>query len=436
MSAVLDKSPDLNLNISTSFFIEELAMSNHGFSKIAQKVLKGERISVEDGFKLINSNEILLLGQLANFYRQKKAHEVAIRNGYDQKAAERRIKTVWWNTNVHLNPTNVCIGECDFCSFARKPNEEGAYTMSIPEALEKVKAARSEGATEVHIVGGLNPKTLIEYYSDLMQAIKSEVPGIHIKAFTAVEIEFFAKFFKQEYEARRSQSKAGFELPYEELSESQKFSLIFNELIKAGLDSMPGGGAEIFSRQVRDEMCPDKIPAETWVEIHQIAHSKGIRTNATMLAGIGEEAEERVEHLDVLRRAQDSSLSSGFAGFQTFIPLSCHYEGNDLLENGVKPLTGYDQLKNIAVSRLMLDNFDNIKAYWIQLGEKMAQIALSFGANDLDGTVKAERITNAAGAKKRGLAEETLTNIVEGARLIPEERDTVYNPIAESKHRI
>lgn len=422
-----NKASELNSHIESpaKFFTEEIARSQHEFREIAAKILEGERISYEDGSKLIKSNDILSLGQMANFFRQRKAFEVAIRQGWNKEIAQQRTKTVWWNTNLHLNPTNVCIGDCDFCSFARKPNEEGAYTMSITEAVDRVHIARSEGATEVHIVGGLNPKTIIEYYSDLIRAIKKEVPGIHVKAFTAVEIEFFSKFAKVEYEKIHGNAS------YDQLNLDQKYSWIFDQLIAAGLDSMPGGGAEVFSRQVRDEMCPDKIPADEWIKIHHIAHSKGLKTNATMLAGIGEDPEERVEHLDILRKAQDDN-----GNWQTFIPLSCHYEGNDLLARGIEPLTGVDQLKNIAVSRLMLDNFDNIKAYWIQLGEKMAQVALSFGANDLDGTVKAERITSAAGAQKRGLAENTLINMVNGARLVPMERDTVYNPIELSEFRV
>jgi aminodeoxyfutalosine synthase len=398
---------------SSSEFVIGLAKSNHQFKDIAQNILDYERISVDDACRLIKTEDLFVLGHLANFFRERKAYQVAIQKGFDDETARKRMKQVWWNTNLHLNPTNVCIGDCDFCSFARKPGEEGAYTMDIPSAIERVKLARQEGATEVHIVGGLNPKCLIEYYTDLIKAIKKEVPGIHVKAFTAVEIDFFQQFARKPDKSKLTLDE------------------IFEALISAGLDSMPGGGAEIFSRQVRDEMCPDKIDAKLWVEIHQSAHRNGLRTNATMLAGIGEEPEERVEHLDILRKAQDES-----GGWQTFIPLSCHYEGNNLLERGVKPLTGYDQLRNIAVSRLMLDNFDNIKAYWIQLGEKLAQIALQFGANDLDGTVKAERITFAAGAKKRSLTEDTLRNIIIGARLEPVERDTLYNPIELSKHKI
>jgi aminodeoxyfutalosine synthase len=410
--------PDKPLfNSSAAFFIEQVALDKSSeFSEIAEKIIAAERLSLEDGYKIIRSNEIVVLGQLANFVRQRKAYEVALRKGFDENIALEQIKTVWWNTNLHLNPTNICIASCDFCSFARKPKEEGAYTMSVDESVHRVIMAREEGATEVHIVGGLNPKCLIEYYSELIAAIKQAVPAIHVKAFTAVEIDFFKKFEK--------------DMSYED---------IFNRLIEAGLDSMPGGGAEIFSRAVRDEMCPDKISADKWVEIHQLAHSKGLKTNATMLAGIGEEPEERIDHLDILRKAQDLSLAAKNpqeGSFQTFIPLSCHYEGNDLLERGVKPITGQDQIKNIIASRLILDNFDHIKAYWIQLGEKTAQVALSMGANDLDGTVKAERITFAAGAKQRSMAETTLVNIIEGARLIPRERDTLYNPIELSLHRV
>ena len=406
-----------NFNSSAKLFVEQLAQEpSHAFKKIAEKVLNHERISVDEGIQIINSNDLPVLGQLANFVRQRKAYEVALRKGFSEEIALEHTKTVWWNTNLHLNPTNICIASCDFCSFAKQPKDPDAYTMSNEEAVDRVVIARDEGATEVHIVGGLNPKCLIDYYSDLIRAIKKEVPGIHVKAFTAVEIDFFKKFEKN--------------MSYED---------IFDRLIEAGLDSMPGGGAEIFSRAVRDEMCPDKIPADKWAEIHHIAHSKGLKTNATMLAGIGEEPEERIDHLDILRKAQDKSLAAdnpNGGSFQTFIPLSCHYEGNDLLERGVKALTGQDQLKNIIASRLMLDNFDHIKAYWIQLGPKTAQIALNMGSNDLDGTVKAERITFAAGSKKRCMAEEQLINIVDGARLIPKERDTLYNPIELSLHKV
>ena len=268
--------------------------------------------------------------------------------------------------------------------------------------MEKVRKGISGGANEVHIVGGLNPKAALPYYVDLLKAIKKNYPKLHIKAFTAVEIEFFAKLTKLSYEETLKQ------------------------LMNAGLDSMPGGGAEIFSKSVRDDTCPDKIPAEKWLEIHGTAHKLGLKSNATMLCGIGEEVEDRLDHMIQLREQQDKS-----GGFQTFIPLHCHYEDTEIAGT-VEPITAFDSLKNIAISRIMLDNFDHIKAYWIQLGVGLAQLALSFGANDLDGTVQEESITNAAGAEKRGLEKDFIQGLIKDASYTPVERDTVYNVLEVS----
>jgi aminodeoxyfutalosine synthase len=351
---------------------------------IADKVMSGERLTREDGIKLYKTNDLIALGQLASIVRIRKA----------KPGTE---KFVWWNTNLHLNPTNICIGRCNFCAFAKMPGEPGGYTMTIDEATQKAVRGYELGATEVHIVGGLNPKAALPYYSELLRSIKKQVPKLHIKGFTAVEIAFFAKLKK---------------LSYEETIKT---------LRDAGLDSMPGGGAEVFSKAVRDETCPDKIPAEMWLEIHGIAHKLGLRSNATMLAGIGESEEDLVDHYIQLREQQDKT-----GGFQTFIPLSCHYEDTDIAAH-VDPITGMDQMKNMAISRLMLDNFDHIKAYWIQLGHKMAQLALHFGADDIDGTVVDERITNAAGAERKGTQAEMLQKIIVSAGFIPVERDTLYN---------
>ena len=284
------------------------------------------------------------------------------------------------------------------------PNEKGAYTYTIDEALEYVRKGVESGTTEVHIVGGLNPKAALPYYTELLKAIKNRFSKLHIKAFTAVEIDFFSRLKKLSYKETLQQ------------------------LIKAGLDSMPGGGAEIFSKSVRDDTCPDKIPAEKWLEIHKTAHGLGLRSNATMLCGIGESVEDRIDHIIQLRKLQDSS-----GGFQTFIPLSCHYEDTEIAGK-VKPLTAVDQLKNIAISRIMLDNFAHIKAYWIQLGVGLAQVSLNFGADDLDGTVQEEKITYAAGAKKRGLEKGFIQTLIEDAGYVPVERDTVYNVLAVAKH--
>ncbi|MBI3307862.1 MAG: aminofutalosine synthase MqnE [Candidatus Melainabacteria bacterium] len=353
-------------------------------SRIKEKILNKERISFEEGIALYNHTNLLEIGELGRLAREIKS-------------GKEKSRWVYWNKNMHLNPTNVCIGRCDFCAFAKLPNEEGAWTYTISEALEKVGKGVSGGAKEVHIVGGLNPKAALPYYIDLLKAIKKEFSALHVKAFTAVEIEFFSKLSKLSFEDTLKQ------------------------LIEAGLNSMPGGGAEIFSTQVRDDTCPDKIPAETWLEIHGIAHKLGLKTNATMLAGIGEKVEDRIDHMIKLREGQDKS-----GGFQTFIPLTCHYEDTDIAGK-VEPLTSFDKLKNIAISRIMLDNFDHIKAYWIQLGVGLAQMGLNFGADDLDGTVQEENITYAAGSSTRGLKKDFLQTLIEEAGYIPIERDTVYN---------
>lgn len=353
-------------------------------SLIKQKIINKERISFEEGVYLYKSTDLLTIGSLG-----KLACEI--------KSGPEKSKWVYWNKNMHLNPTNVCIGFCNFCAFARRPNEEGAYTYTISECLEKVGAGVKNGAREVHIVGGLNPKAALPYYIDLLKALKREFPRLHIKAFTAVEIEFFSKLAKLNFEDT------------------------LKKLMDAGLDSLPGGGAEIFSKQVRDDTCPDKIPANVWLEIHGIAHKLGLKSNATMLCGIGENIEDRVDHMIQLREQQDKS-----GGFQTFIPLTCHYEDTEIAGT-VEPLTAFDKLKNIAISRIMLDNFDHIKAYWIQLGVGLAQMALNFGADDLDGTIQEESITYAAGSKTRGLEKDFLQTLIKDAGYTPVERDTVYN---------
>ena len=360
-------------------------------SQIKEKIINRERITSDEGIFLYKSNDLLMIGSLGRLARELKA-----KPGQE--------KWVYWNRNLHLNPTNVCIAHCNFCAFAKLPNEKGAYTYTINEALEHVQKGVNSRATEVHIVGGLNPKAALPYYIDLLKAIKKSFSSLHIKAFTAVEIDFFSKLTK---------------LSYEET---------LKRLIEAGLNSMPGGGAEVFSKSVRDETCPDKIPAEKWLEIHETAHRLSLRSNATMLCGIGETVEDRVDHMIQLRNLQDKTK-----GFQTFIPLSCHYEDTEIAGQ-VKPLTAFDQLKNIAISRILLDNFDHIKAYWIQLGVGIAQISLNFGADDLDGTVQEESITHAAGAEKRGLEKDFIQNLISDAGYVPVERDTLYRVLAVSRN--
>lgn len=353
-------------------------------SKIKEKIINKKRISFEEGVELYKSNDLLVIGSLG-----KLAREI--------KAGPEKSKWVYWNKNMHLNPTNVCIGSCNFCAFAKLPKEKDAYTYTIQECLEKVKAGVKNGAKEVHIVGGLNPKAALPYYVDLLKALKKEFPALHIKAFTAVEIDFFSRLKK--------------------ITPKETLSL----LIEAGLDSMPGGGAEIFSKQIRDDTCPDKISADIWLEIHKLAHTLGLKSNATMLCGIGETFEDRIDHMIKLRNQQDISR-----GFQTFIPLICHYEDTEI-KGKVEPLAAFDQLKNIAISRIMLDNFDHIKAYWIHMGLGLAQVALNFGADDIDGTIQEESVTHAAGAQKRGIGQGFIQTLIEDAGYIPIERDTVYN---------
>lgn len=363
------------------------------FDEIKNKVYNNIPLDIQDGIFLYDTNNVSLheLGKLAHWKRT-------------QMADAQHKNTVWWNTNIHLNPTNICIANCSFCAFAKLPNEEGAYTLTIRDSVSKVRHAYNNlQVKEVHIVGGLNPKCLLDYYCDLLSSIKLEVPKIHIKGFTAVEIAFFAKFEK---------------LSYKE---------VLIQLIKAGLDSMPGGGAEIFAKSVRDTTCADKIYAEDWLEIHGIAHELGLKTNATMLAGIGESIEDRVDHYIRLREQQ--ALSQGF---QTFIPLACHYEDTDIQKSNIQYITGIDQIKNVAVSRLMLDNFPHIKSYWVQLGYSIAQLSLNYGANDLDGTVIDEKITYAAGSNNKQTASNKLEQLVFAAGFTPIERTTTYEIVNKS----
>jgi len=367
-----------------------LKKQNPFIEKIKNKILNQKKISKEEAIVLYQE-DLVTLGKLAQLSKKKKLPQ-SLHN------------TVFWNTNLHLNPTNVCIGNCNFCAFAKKPKDLGAYTMTIEEATQRALNGYNSGATEVHIVGGLNPKTNLSYYQNLLQSIKKNAPDLHIKAFTAVEIAFFAKLDK---------------ISYQETLEVLKL---------AGLDSMPGGGAEIFAKSVRDETCPDKIPAEKWLRIHEIAHYLKLKTNATMLAGIGESIEDRIDHMILLREQQAKS-----GGFQAFIPLQCHYQDTEIIENKIEPITGIEVLKNIAIGQIVLYNFFYIKAYWVHLGRRVAQFALNLGANDLDGTVKDERITKAAGARNKSTAQEQLFSLIESAGFKAQERNTIYQAIQRNQ---
>lgn len=362
------------------------AVEAAGIADIAAKVLRRERLTMEDGVRLFETPAIAAVAALANHERERRWGDLT-----------------FFNRNVHVNTTNVCEASCIFCSFARlKTGDAGAYTMAIDEAVGRIRALASELITEVHIVNGLNPDLPWGYYPDLLRAIKKERPDLHIKAFTAVEIHYFAEKYGKSHED------------------------VLRELIDAGLGSLPGGGAEIFHPRARKKLCDDKVDADGWLAVHRAAHRLGLRSNATMLFGSIETIPERVDHMLRLRGLQDET-----GGFQTFIPLRFHHENNRLRK--LKEPTGYESLRTYAVSRLMLDNFDHVKAYWVMLGMKLAQVSLAFGVDDLDGTIREERIYHMAGAKTpQELTRAELVELIRHAGRIPVERDTLYNIVAEA----
>ncbi len=342
---------------------------------IADKLDRKERLDRADALALFEWDDIFALGDMAE--------AAALRHNGDN---------VYFVRNHHINPTNICLNRCRFCAFSRSEGEEGAYELSIEEILHKI----GKQYTELHIVGGLHPEWSFDYYLELISSIKGAFPKTHIKAFTAVEIDHFSNI-------------SGFSL---------KETL--TQLKDHGLDAMPGGGAEIFSEEVRERLCPEKISAVRWLEVHEAAHNVGIKTNATMLYGHIESYADRVDHLFRLRELQDKTK-----GLQAFIPLSYHPKNTDTGGGGP---SGIDDLRTIAVSRLVLDNVPHIKAYWIMLGEKMAQTALLFGADDLDGTVIEERITHSAGAVTgESLTVDQIRFLIERAGKRPVERDSFYN---------
>lgn len=305
---------------------------------------------------------------------------------------------VFFVRNIHVNYTNICLNHCKFCAFSKDEGEKQAYDMGIEDILSYIGTS-SPDASEVHIVGGLHPGNPFDFYRQMVSAIKGKFPKIVVKAFSAVEIDYFSKI------------------------SGKHIDTVLNELKKAGLDMMPGGGAEILVDSVRNIICPEKINSQRWLEIMEIAHKNGIKTNATMLYGHVESDEDKIEHLKKIQKLQTKT-----GGFSAFIPLSFHPE-NTFLSHKL-PATGVEDLKTIAVSRIILDNIPHIKAYWVMLGEKTAQVALYFGADDLDGTIVKENITHSAGAKsKEGLTLEELVFSVKSAGFNPVERDAFYNEI-------
>ena len=353
---------------------------------IAEKVQAGERLSFEDGVALYRSGDILALGWLANSVRERLHGDLA-----------------YFNVNRHINPTNVCVASCRLCAFGRKKGAAGTYTMALEEAWSSAAEGYSEAITEFHIVGGLHPDLPLEYFLDLVAGLKQRFPQVHVKAFTMVEIAFLAKRAK---------------LSIREVLERVR---------AAGVDSMPGGGAEIFADRLRSIICDHKIDGNEWLETAEIAHGLGLRSNATMLYGHVENDEDRVDHLLRLRAVQDRT-----GGFQTFIPLAFHPDNTAL--HHLPRTTGITDIKQIAIGRLLLDNFAHIKSYWQMVTPKIAQIALRFGADDIDGTVIEEKIYHDAGATTpQGMRRQDLIRLITAAGRVPFERDTMYRAVTRTE---
>ncbi|MBW2476850.1 MAG: aminofutalosine synthase MqnE [Deltaproteobacteria bacterium] len=351
--------------------------------KIETKVGRGERLSPDDAMIMFESDDLLAIGELAASVNHR-------RNG-DQ---------VYFNVNRHINYTNICVNQCTFCAFHRKSeDQDGSYTLALQEIQQRAQQASESGATEIHMVGGLHPELPFDFYPQMLKTIKAADPALHIKAFTAVEIDYFAKLTN---------------LPVSDL---------VSTLRQAGLDSLPGGGAEIFAPAVRQQICPEKISGERWLEIMETVHRIGLKTNATMLFGHIESFQDRVDHLTRLRDLQDRT-----GGFQAFIPLPFQPENSKLMN--ARGAGGVDSLKTLAISRLYLDNFRHLKAYWVMLGLKVAQVALCFGVNDLDGTVVEEKIGHEAGATSpQELGRAQLVALIRAAGKIAVERDTLYRTV-------
>ncbi|MDA3952103.1 MAG: aminofutalosine synthase MqnE [Bacteroidales bacterium] len=353
--------------------------------KITNNILQQQRLTVDEGIELFNF-DLGILGIIASFQNKKKNQD-----------------KVFFNKNFHIEPTNICIYDCKFCSYHRKVNQEGSWEYSMDDILKKAESYKNTGATEVHIVGGVHPNRDLHYYGEMIQQIKEILPDIHVKAFTAVELDFMIK-------------KAHMNLEEGLL-----------KLKEYGLDSIPGGGAEIFEPEIRKQVCHEKSTAEQWLNLHETAHKIGLPSNATMLYGHLENNRHRIEHLDKLRELQDRTK-----GFNTFIPLKFKKANNSLSYIG--EVNTFEDLKMFAISRIYLDNFDHIKAYWPMLGKDISQISLSFGVDDIDGTIDdSTKIYSMAGAKDQipTMTTNDLVELIKAAGKKPIERDTIYNTFKE-----
>ena len=346
----------------------------------------GERLSAQDGLTLYRSNDLLALGYMANFVRERLHGD-----------------TTYFNVNRHINPTDVCVASCRLCAFGKRAKDPNSYTMSLEQVWETAGRGWQEQITEFHIVGGLHPELSLDWFCQMLRGLKERYPQIHLKAFTMVEIGYFAR--REKISVRE----------------------VLTRLRDAGMDSLPGGGAEVFSESVRRIICDHKLTGSEWIETARTAHELGLHSNCTMLYGHIENDGDRVDHLIRLRALQDETN-----GFVTFIPLAFH-PANTALSH-IPKTTGFDDLKNIAVARLMLDNIPHIKAYWVMMTEKIAQVALRFGSDDIDGTVVEEKIYHDAGAEtSQSLRRGDLLRLIRMAGRTPVERDTLYRPVQRTE---
>jgi aminodeoxyfutalosine synthase len=354
-----------------------------GLAEIAEKLRAGARLDLRDGVRLFETRDLFALGWLANRERERR---------HDGRT--------YYNYNIRIEATNVCVASCLFCAFARlKPGDSDAYTMSLEEVWDKLRRRAHQPLTEIHVVNGLHPDLPFEYYTEMLRGLKRIRPDIHLKCFTAVEIAFFADLYG--------------------MSDEQ----VLRELMAAGLDSLPGGGAEIFAERVRRKICHDKADADRWLSIHRLAHRLGMRSNVTMLYGHIETAEERVDHMMRARALQDET-----GGFQAFIPLAFHPDNNQMRK--LPAPSAADTLRVHAVARLMCDNIPHVKAFWIATGVEVAQASLWFGVDDLDGTVQEERIYHMAGARTpEAMTTGEIRRLIRAAGREPVERDTLYNVV-------
>src|SRR5216683_2462252 len=353
---------------------------------ILERVEAGVRLSYEDGVVLYRTSDLLALGYMANRVRERLHGDVT-----------------YFNVNRHINPTDVCVASCRLCAFGKRAKDPKAYTMSLEEVWHRAGEGWKEAVTEFHIVGGLHPELTLDWYCDMLRGLKERFPEVHLKAFTMVEVGYLAQRTK---------------IPIAE-------TLL--RLMDAGVDSLPGGGAEIFTDRVRRIICDHKIDGKQWLDVARTAHRLGLRSNCTMLYGHIETDEDRVDHLLKLRELQDET-----GGFQTFIPLAFHPDNTPLQH--LPKTTGMLDIKQIAVSRLVLDNFPHIKSYWQMMTPKIAQISLRFGADDMDGTVVEEKIYHDAGATTpQGMRREELERLIRAAGRIPVERDTLYRPVRRTE---